>query len=133
MAVVVASPALAQQPVLFKPLSQHSASATIIRFLNFSGTAPSTSDIQIADADLNGDGLGEALLQYPDGTIHILALPPRRPLVTLGKLPASTGIQISDAQDFGVRQIVMTGSAFNDYARTRYRWNPYAQRYEIAP
>ncbi len=131
--MAAASPALAQQPVLFKPLGQHPASAAITRFLNFSGSAPVAGDIQIADADLNGDGLSEALLKYPDGTIHILALPPRKALVTLGKLPASTGMQITDVQDFGVRQIVTTGSAFSDYARTRYRWNPYAQRYEAAP
>lgn len=128
---MLAPPALAQEPVFFKPLTDHPARDIIMRPLEFAGNAPRPSSLQIAEADLNNDGLAEALVKFPDGQIRLLALPPpRRAPVTLGILAPATGIQILDTQDYGVRQIVATGSPTNDFARRLYRWNPYNQQYE---
>lgn len=126
------APAWAQEPVFFKPLSEHPARAAIMRPLAFTGNAPAASALQIAEADLNNDGIAEALVRFPDRSIRLYALPPRRTVVDLGQLDPATGIQILDAHDYGVRRIVATGAPNNDFARRTYRWNPHAQRYESA-
>jgi len=128
--VFLAAPALAQEPVFFKPLENHPARATIMRPLEFAGNAPAVSALQIADIDLNNDGLTEALVKFPDGRIRLFALPPRRAAVMLGEIAPATGIQILDTHDYGVRRILTAGRPGNDFARQTYRWNPYDQRYE---
>lgn len=124
-----AAPARAQEPLIFKPLSQHDKQAAITAYLGFDGTAIDPDKLEIADIDLNGDGLSEALIRQADGTIRILALPPRSAIVPLGTLRKSRGVSVSDAHDFGVRRLITRGSATNDFTQSTYAWNPRAQRY----
>lgn len=120
----------AQEPVFFRPFAEHPARDAIMRLLTFAGAPPAPASLQIADTDLNNDGLSEALVKFPDGRIRIFALPPRGTPVTLGELAPATGTQILDAHDYGVRRIVAAGRPGNDFARRTYRWNPHAQHYE---
>lgn len=126
----MAAPAWAQEPVFFKPLADHPARDAIMRPLAFAGNAPDPAALHIAEADLNNDGPAEALVRFPDGRIHLYALPPRRAVVGLGILAPATGIQILDAHDYGVRRITATGAPNNDFARRTYRWDPHAQKYQ---
>lgn len=130
--LLLAAPAWAQEPVFFKPLSDHPARDAIMRPLAFAGNAPAIGGLQIADVDLNNDGIAEALIRFPDRTIRIYALPRRGSPVALGEVAPATGIQILDTHDYGVRRMVATGAPNNDFTRRTYRWNPHAQRYEAA-
>jgi hypothetical protein len=133
LAILWTAPAAGQQPVLFRHLSTHPSATLIMRYLNFSRDVHGHDAVQVADIDLNGDGLDEIIVKFIDGSLEVIALPAKGPIRTLGKILASTGIQISDTHDFGVRRIVTTGSPTSDYSRTTYQWNPYHQQYEPAP
>lgn len=119
----------AQEAPVFRPLEHHAQAGAIIRHLNDSGLSVTSGAAGIADADLNGDGLPEALVRLSGGDIHIFALPPRRGVVPLGVIRRPNAVQIAGQSDFGVRRLIASGSALNDFTRRTYRWNPQERRY----
>ena len=114
--------ALAQEVPVFRPLAEHTAQE---RFFG----ADHPAQTRIAEIDLNRDGLNELILSLPDGAYRIYAAPPRGDLVPLGSIPPSKGLIVADQTDFGVRRLIVSGSATNDYLKRAYRWNPQEGRY----
>ncbi len=128
--LLAALPAQAQEPLFFQPLSGHARESAVTRYLGFGGGMPPASALRIADADLNGDGIMESLILFPDDRLRILAFTPRRPVTLLGTLEKATGLQILDQTDYGVRRLSFSGTPNNDFAKGTYAWNPWRQRYE---
>lgn len=122
-------PAVAQEPLLFKPLARHEQHEAITRLLTFDGR-PLPAPLSIADIDLNDDGLPEALLRLPDRSVQVFAFPPRRAALNIGMIAPHRALSVQDRDDYGVRRLKGLGTADNDYAGIVYRWDPWARRYK---
>jgi hypothetical protein len=90
------------------------------------------SNLSIARADLNEDGLNEFLVRANCAglcTYKILAESDDK-IVELGNIEAKE-IRMGNAYFSGVRNIIAYKNTLNDYDRTVYVWEPQASRYMI--
>ncbi|MCB9982129.1 MAG: hypothetical protein H6861_00425 [Rhodospirillales bacterium] len=96
------------------------------------------SGLDIAEADLNGDGLNEFIVRTKDCAQtercnHIILGETDDTVLDLGKIEALR-IMLGNDYEHGVRNLLVFDNPENDFAFTLYRWDDEQSRYgEAAP
>ncbi len=128
----------------------HNINARAAESLTFGSTIPASSQLflqnyseqtlqsplkpsNIAQIDLNGDGLNEfILLPQTCTSVHTCLFrvlsESNDQIIELGQITART-LALSDHQTNGVRDIIAYDSAINDYAYNIYHWAPKRAQY----
>ena len=114
-------------------------SAQASEILRFSEEIPPQMKIfspaHVNATDLNNDGKNEFILKTArsscdeGGCTHLIKAQKNAQWITLGTIHAHK-IKVSDKTHYGVRDILAYTDAHNDFAPSRYVWNPKTFAYD---